>query len=70
MSEMLDPERSGRNAAAGAFPELLTAGHSEMKRHLKRAVSAPSLLPREELRRMLPEFPTKASATLGTQVGF
>lgn len=51
--------------AAGASPELLTAGHSEMKRRLKRAVSAPSSLPREELGRMLPGFPTKASATLG-----
>lgn len=60
MSETLDPTESGRKAAAVASPELLMAGHPEMKRRSKRAVSAPSSLQRE----MLPEFPTKAPGSL------
>lgn len=64
MSETLDPRESGKKAAAAASPELLTAGHSDMKRRSKRAVSASSSLLREKLWLMLPEFLTKAPGTL------
>lgn len=64
MSETLDPTESGKKAAAVASPELLMAGHSEMKRRSKRAVSASSSLLREKLWLMLPEFRTKAPGTL------
>lgn len=64
MSETLDPEESGREAAVDASPELLMAGHSEMKRRLKSAASAPPSLLRESLWLRLPEFPGKVSVTL------
>lgn len=64
MSETLDPTESGKKAAAIASPELLMAGHSEMKRRSKRAVSASSSLLREKLWLTLPEFRTKAPGTL------
>lgn len=55
----------GRKEAAGASPESLTAGHSEMKRRLKTAVSAPVVTSEGGTSADAPTIPNKSPWNFG-----